>query len=1068
MSGRLYPLTSVQRGVWLDQALHGRTVNMGAGLRIDGRVDADALREALQVLVNRHDALRMVLRKGEDLPWQEFLPQMPVTLQRVNLRGEGDAGAEEWMRREMARSFPMLDARPFHFALVSVADDRHFWFHKYNHLVMDGHGNSLMSQWLAAIYTNIVRGLPVEQEATFSYADYVSDDLDYVASERHADDVRYWGEKFAELPAPLVEPKAIGTDIVSHRSILMLPRPFYDRIQPLAAAYGASTFHLFLAAVYIYFCRIGRRDELCIGTATVHRPTPAFKKTIGLFTGATPAWLRFGRDLSTGQLLQAIARALRKDYRHLRLPLFEISHAAGLHRHRRGQLADVAVTYQKQSYDVRFDGHPAELISISHGAERTPLVLEVCEYNETLDVRVNVDYRADAFTDEEIEQFEKRFVHLIDEIVARPDAPIAELSLVPPKERHLLITGFNADRVTIPPEATLLDLFDAQRQRRSDATALIFDESTLTYAQLDARANQLARHLRERGVAPGSVVGVCLDRSAELVISILAVLKTGGAYLPLDPFYPAERLAFMLGDAGAAALVTHHGLLPELQALDSRAVVLVDADASAIAAQDTAAPKPAIAPDSPAYVIYTSGSTGKPKGTIVTHHNVVRLFRSTEDLYRFDEHDVWTLFHSVAFDFSVWEMFGALLYGGTLVVVPYWVTRAPDEFHRLLRTRSVTVLNQTPSAFLSLMQVDASFDPPPPLTLRWLIFGGESLSVKALEPWIERRGDAAPRMVNMYGITETSVVATLRPLSASDAGEARSLIGRPLSDLAVYVLDERMEPVPLGVPGELFIGGDAVAVGYLNRPELDRERFLLDPFNGRMRLYRSGDLVRQFADGSLQYLGRIDDQVKLRGFRIELDEIRAAIEAHPAVREALVVVTAEPEPKLVAYVVPRDESAPSHTDLRASLRRTLPEYMIPAAFVSLRELPLTVNGKVDRRALPSPDFDAVAGATYVEPRRDIEKTIAGVWREILSLDKVGLHDNVFDLGGHSLHMIRARTRLEELFGLSLSMPDMFACPTVHALADFIGESGLTPAEKLVPRRQRRPGAAAHAPIQEPA
>jgi amino acid adenylation domain-containing protein len=513
--------------------------------------------------------------------------------------------------------------------------------------------------------------------------------------------------------------------------------------------------------------------------------------------------------------------------------------------------------------------------------------------------------------------------------------------------------------------------------------------------------------------------------------------------------------------------VTQLGLLPELQALDGLTTICLDRDAATIALEESSDFAPEITPQSLAYVIYTSGSTGQPKGARLTHHNAVRLSRAIKEIYDFDQRDVWTLFHSIAFDFSVWEMFGALLSGGALVVVPYWVARDPMELFRLVSARNVTVLGQTPSAFAQFIRADQSFAPPLPLSLRWIVLAGESLNVRTLEPWFDRHGDEQPRIVNMYGITETSVATTYRPVSSADLGDARSLIGHALCDIPAYVLDERLQPVPLGVAGELCTGGDAVGAGYVNRPDLDAARFLRDPFRDDpgARLYRTGDLVRQLADGSFEYLGRIDDQVKLRGFRIELGEIKAALEAHPAVLDSLVVVTGE---QLVAYVIPRHEDPLPLADLRTFLRRTLPEHMVPAAFVRLHEFPLTGNGKIDRRALPAPVAESSANAPNAEPRRAIEKVIAGVWKEVLEIDKAGLYDNFFDLGGHSLHMVRARTRLEQVLRVSLAMPDMFACPTIHSLADFIGGSGLTPAEKAAPPRKRNTRKQATARLRGPA
>ncbi|MCI0659314.1 MAG: amino acid adenylation domain-containing protein, partial [Acidobacteria bacterium] len=505
----------------------------------------------------------------------------------------------------------------------------------------------------------------------------------------------------------------------------------------------------------------------------------------------------------------------------------------------------------------------------------------------------------------------------------------------------------------------LQELFEAQVERTPNAIAVTYEGERLSYRQLNTRANQLAHRLRSLGVGPESRVACSLDRSLDLVVAILGILKAGGAYLPLDLAYPKDRLAFMLEDSRAPVLLTQQRLLEGLGTGDwglGTGVVCLDADWERIAEESDQNPVSGVTADNLAYVIYTSGSTGRPKGVQVSHANVVRLFEATADWYRFDEHDVWTLFHSYAFDFSVWELWGALLYGGRLVVVPYWVSRSPESFHELLRQEQVTVLNQTPSAFRQLIRAEETAAVAPrlgsgDLALRLVIFGGEALELQSLKPWFDRHGDERPRLVNMYGITETTVHVSYRPIRASDLEEGKgSVIGRAIPDLEVYVLDPQLRPAPIGVPGEMYVGGAGVARGYLNRPELCAERFIPDPYGGEpgARLYRTGDLARYLADGDLEYLGRIDQQVKIRGFRIELGEIEAVLATHPAIQEAVVLARDDKpgEKRLVAYLVAatvnlpdarsgHPGAAPSVSELREFLKTKLPDYMAPAAYVML-------------------------------------------------------------------------------------------------------------------------------------
>jgi len=540
-------------------------------------------------------------------------------------------------------------------------------------------------------------------------------------------------------------------------------------------------------------------------------------------------------------------------------------------------------------------------------------------------------------------------------------------------------------------------------------------------------------------------VGLRTERSLETVVGLIGILKAGGAYLPIDTAYPKDRVGFMLEDARVRVLLTQAPLLASLAESQAR-VVCLDTEWGAIARESTDNLSSGAGPDSLAYVIYTSGSTGKPKGCLVTHYNVVRLMQATDDWYRFHEGDVWTLFHSHAFDFSVWEIWGALLYGGRLVVVPYWVSRSPDLFHQLLREQRVTVLNQTPSAFRQLIQADETAGDAD-LALRLVIFGGEALELESLRPWFDRHGDARPQLVNMYGITETTVHVTYRPLSFEDVREGRgSVIGGPIPDLSLFILDSRLQPAPVGVAGEICVGGAGVARGYLDRPELTRERFIDDPFSTESgaRLYRSGDLARRLANGDIEYLGRIDQQVKIRGFRVELGEIETSLAQHPGVKECVVTALADPagDKRLVAYMVASPEARPDAAGLRQYLKKKLPDYMVPSAFVLLDRMPLTDNGKIDRKALPAPargeDASSPSG-TYVAPRTETERTLVEIFLEVLGTRQVGIDDDFFDLGGHSLTAMRAISLIKSKLNAELPVRVLFRAKTVSQIAAYIAE-----------------------------
>ncbi len=608
----------------------------------------------------------------------------------------------------------------------------------------------------------------------------------------------------------------------------------------------------------------------------------------------------------------------------------------------------------------------------------------------------------------------------------------------------------------------LHELFAARVQLFPESVAVSFAGESMTYQELDQRANQLAHWLRGLGAGPETLVGLALERGLDMVAGILGILKSGAAYVPLDPAYPTERMRVILEDARPLVVLTQKSLANRLVNTTAPVACLDDGSGKVWKDQPVTAPENRSEPDDLAYVIFTSGSTGRPKGVLITHYNVVRLMQATEPWFQFNERDVWTLFHSCAFDFSVWEIWGALFYGGRLVVVPYYISRSPGEFYKLLQREGVTVLNQTPSAFRQLMQAEAAGSEPGKLALRYVIFGGEALTPASLAPWFERHGDERPQLINMYGITETTVHVTYRPMRQADV-TAPSLIGIPIPDLEIYILDEAGQPVATGEAGEIYVGGAGVGRGYLNRPELTAERFIPNPFNpgAAELLYRSGDLARRRPDGDLEYLGRKDNQVKIRGHRIELGEIETALAAHPDLNASAVVVQGQGDEKqLVAFVVARTGVSLSAGRLRQWLAEKIPVYMIPAKFVVLAALPLNPNGKVDRRVLADLDGTGLAVDTdYAAPSDERESVLCEIWETVLHRKPIGVRDNFFDLGGHSLLAASVCAQLSQRCQTEVPLPWIFEHPTIQLLARRMAgamvagnhEVALTPGDRNRPK-----------------
>ncbi|MEV4051952.1 non-ribosomal peptide synthase/polyketide synthase [Amycolatopsis sp. NPDC049688] len=979
-------------------------------LRLRGRLDVDRLTTALSTVVERHEALRTTFDTVDGRGVQVVHPAAPV---RVPVLTAGERELPEVLTRAALQPFDLRDGTLLRVLLVRLGEQDHVLALVLHHIVTDGWSTGVLLDELSTLY----RGgtpppLPVQ------YADFA-----VWQRNRPADDqLGYWRRRLDGLPVlelPTDRPRPPVRTTNGALAEFVVPPAVTAGLKSLARQQDGTLFTALVAACQVLLARWSGQDDIAVGTVTSGREHPELTRLIGFFVNTLV--LRSTVDLrrSFPELLAAVRATTLEALAHQDVP-FErvVEHLEPERDVSRTPLFSVLVVLQNDpGHDLALPGLSVTELAPPTVAASVDLMFQFEEHAGRL--HGSVLYNTDLFDAGTVEGLTGRLGELLAGIVAGPDRPLGRLPWLSAAERHRVLVDWNGKAAGLPV-TTLPAWFEATAARTPHAVAVTCEGTELTYAELNTRANRVAHWLIERGAGPERLVALLLPRSAELVVAIVAVLKAGAGYLPIDPAYPAARIAATIDDA---APVTVLDALPACAGYPGTDPT--DADRTA-----------PLSPAHPAYVIYTSGSTGRPKGVLVPHSAVTRLFTATRDRFAFDERDVWTLFHSCAFDFSVWELWGALLHGGRLVVVPSEVARSPEDFLALLAEQRVTVLNQTPSAFAPLARVDS----PPDLALRWVIFGGEALDSGRLGGWCARH--PGTRLVNMYGITETTVHVTCQLLDPP--GQAG--LGVPLPDLRTYVLDADLQPVPPGVRGELYVAGAGLARGYLNRPGLTASRFVADPF-GRpgTRMYRSGDLVRWTPDGRLDYLGRADEQVKIRGFRIEPGEVDAVLLRHDQVAEAVTVAVADDagRQRLVAYVVPAGETAPA--DLREWVKHALPEHMIPAAFVPLDRIPLTANGKLDRRALPAPDGHAEPATRYAPPRTPVEQELARIWSRALGVERVGIHDNFFGLGGDSILSIQVVSQARQA-DLVLSTKDIFRYQTVADLAGVV--AARTPATRL--------------------
>src|SRR5271166_5486518 len=1040
----LYPLSPLQHGL-LFHTLH----ESGAGayvvqleLELEGDLNEAAFHSAWQTLVDRHPILRSgFVFDGVEAPVQVVHAEAELPWRAEDWRTlDADGPKRHWeelLTADLREGF-VLDRPPLmRCALVRLAEQRWRLLFSNHHALMDGWCLPILFRELLAFYEAGCRGEKTLLPAPPFYRDYIA----WLQRQDRQAAERFWREELAGFTAPTrlgIDSPGGATGGANEKQVIEISESFSARLRTFAHRHRVTLNTLVQGAWALLLHRYSGEDDVVFGVTSAGRPPEleGVEEAIGPFIRTLPARARLTGEETALSLLERLQERQTARELHGHVGLTEIQGWSDVPRGT--PLFENLFVFENYPHGAPSERDASLRISGIQGNNRThyPLLLIVLP-GERLELRLA--YNADRFGGEAIARLLGHVRTLLEGIVADPDRKIVDLPLLTAAERQRILVEWNDTQTDYPSDKCIHQLFEEQVERAPDAAAAVFEEERLTYRELNTRANRLARHLRTLGVGPEVVVGICVERSLEMIVGLLGILKAGGAYVPLDPEYPQERLTFMVEDARVPVVLVHDQTRGRLPASTAR-IVCLDADWEAIDRGPSHNPPVETTPENLAYVIYTSGSTGRPKGVSVTHRPIVRLVCNT-NYVELRPSDRIAQAANASFDAATFEIWGALAHGGAMVVVGKETVLSPADFAAFLYEQKITTLFLTTALFNEMVrQASEAFR-----RLRHLLFGGEAVDVGRVRSALA--GAPPERLLHVYGPTESVTFATWHLVEEVLEGATTVPIGRPLANTRAYLLDRHLQPVPVGVAGELYIGGDALARGYFNRPELTAEKFIADPFRDdpEARLYKTGDLCRWLPDGNIEFLGRIDHQVKLRGFRIELGEIESRLAQHTAVKECVVVVRASEmgEKRLVAYVVAKGaarEEAELRAALKSHLRHSLPEYMVPELFVFLASLPLSPNGKIDRKALPEPREGDLFQEAYVAPRTEKERRLAAIWSGLLGIERVGLDDNFFALGGDSIISIQMVSRAAQA-GLSLTVRQVFEHQTLGALARAAGEAG---------------------------
>ena len=1033
------PLSFGQEQVWfLAQLAPDRPVyNECVTIHLPGPLDIASLERSFNEIIRRHEIWRTSFPIVDGRPMQMIHPPSTLKLPVVDLEylpeAEREAEALRLATEEARILFDLAQGPLLRATLMRLGDAEHRLFLTLHQSIFDG--VSLYQVFLPelhALYEAFLSGKPSPlEDLPIQYADFAVWQRQRLQGNMLADQLAYWKQQLAGAPAalelPTDRPRPPARTYRGSMRPFALSKHLTYALKALSRQEGVTLFMVLLAAFNTLLYRYTGQDDLLIGTSTAGRKRSEIQELMGFFLNTLVLRTNLSGNPTFRELLARVREVTNSAIAHEDVPfeylVKEFQPERNLGQHPFFQVMLIL----EPSLPVLSSGWTLTQMDVETGITEFDLSLELDDRPESLIGRF--EYSADLFNAATIDRIAGHWQTLLEGIVADPERHLSELPLLTEAERHQLLVEWNATQADYPMDRSIHQLFEAQVERTPEAEAVVFEEEQLTYRELNRRANQLAHHLQKLGVGPDVLVGICVDRSLDMVVGLLGILKAGGAYVPLDPGFPAERLAFMLEDAQAPVLLTQRHLTTQLPKHGAK-VVCLDSDQTVLAQQSGTNLLPAATSTNLAYVIYTSGSTGRPKGVQIIHRAVVNFLLSMREQPGLREEDTLLAITTLSFDIAALELFLPLVVGARVIVASRDVVADGAALMETLARTRTTVMQATPVTWHIL------------LAAGWLgnrhlkiLCGGEALPLELAQQLLPK----AASLWNLYGPTETTIWSSVCQIKPDAEWIS---IGHPIANTQLYLLDAHLQPVPVGVPGELYIGGDGLAPGYLNRPELTAERFIPHPFSDEPGacLYRTGDLARYCSDGTLKHLGRIDFQVKIRGFRIELGEIEAVLSQHPAVRQAVVVARGDVpgDKRLVAYIVATQRQHLVINDLRNYLKEKLPEYMLPSAFILLDALPLTPNGKIDRRSLPAPESARhIEEETFVAPTSTVHYQLMQIWEELLDAQPIGIRDNFFLLGGHSLLAARLVNRIEQAFGKKVPLATLFAGPTIEQVASAL-------------------------------